>query len=46
MERILQKKQKNLSVMEHYKKNPKGIQYRKVDEKNSLIQIDNEKKLY
>ena len=46
MEQILQKNKKNLSDLEHYKKPTNGIQFRKVDEKHSLIQIDNEKKLY
>ena len=46
MEHFLQKRFKKLSYLKHYKKFSKGIQYRKVNEKNSLIQIDNEKKLY
>ena len=44
MEQILQKNKKNLSYLEHYKKTTNGIQFRNVDEKHSLIQIDNEKK--
>ena len=46
MEQILQKNKKNLSYLQHYKKSTKGIQFINVDEKHSLIQIDNEKKLY
>ena len=46
MEQILQKNKKNLSYLEHYKKTTNGIQFRHDDEKHSLIQIDNEKKLY
>ena len=46
MEQVLQKNKKNLSYLEHYKKTTNGIQFRNVDEKHSLIQIDNEKKLY
>ena len=46
MEQILQKNKKNLSYLEHYKKTTNGIKFRNVDEKHSLIQIDNEKKLY
>ena len=46
MEQILQKNKKNLSYLKHYKKTTNGIQFRKIDEKHSLIQIDNEKKLY
>ena len=46
MEQVLQKNKKNLSYLEHYKKTTNDIQFRNVDEKHSLIQIDNEKKLY
>ena len=42
----IQKNKKNLSYLKHYKKTTNGIQFRNVDEKHSLIQIDNEKKLY
>ncbi len=40
------KNKKPFSCLEHYKKIKMVYNFRNVDEKHSLIQIDNEKKLY
>ena len=46
MEQILQKNKKTFPVWNIIKKIKMVYNFRNVDEKHSLIQIDNEKKLY
>ena len=46
MEQILQKNKKSFPVWNIIKKMKMVYNFRNVDEKHSLIQIDNEKKLY
>ena len=46
MEQILQKNKKTFPVWNIIKKIEMVYNFRNVDEKHSLIQIDNEKKLY